>query len=997
MAPPSRVVVGAPHHLDLGATSPVEAIGRRFAAARSPGHRFAPKTKGGLTLKPRLVRTPRTTHAGTSPKKPGSPARGVEGAPNSPACCGCDAMGFERVELRCPRDLDPRPSWTLGDVLAELDALDATRQAAPPTPLKQLPDWATDGNTREKAFVMRIDDEESTDDEDDSGDESAAHALVANGSRFSCNLLESSDSEESEDGSYHLMEKRNLEKSILLDLEREHHLKVQEEVRNKLAALEVSHQNEIQRTFSAFARLQKYVESRKEVDKRLDVHFQRRIAEVLDKHLSNVQRDHEQKSQIVERRIKDDAAIEEAKKKEQAIKEEKIRQERARQEAEARQKEAAKLAAEARKTAFEAARKEAAENEIKSREAAAMQSSQSSQGSVTGPTMANRNEVTPELPGIKVFAVSSALEAESRRRALFDQVPGNINLSKEFIKYDRQIAKSISKLMPTTDSVRARATELIKALDGQDCPRPIACRIFANKIISIVKSRNTKDKTFGNLAFACGYVMLLVTNQVPDAMEYLLAEFHRVCIYTVPKHLHALNAQARNQDYYKLIGYQEENGQLESTESYLTYVVAYMKLYAAMIQTEIKGVQHPHGLAEGWKWLAVFLNALPATPATAYALHAFLKMAGYALHKKYGSQFMKILDVISRCFLPALKEHGSKMKTEAVNNLQNYLTDKIYLEEPEGQYLAQQLLSIPTSLKLHPTLANCKRCGGITLQLLAGKLLSETSFAKMAAPPLSLTSRVAGVFTTPAVEHSCSRRSCFRPRLLPSKRWNGVVRMGAVVGGGQEGEDEEMRQAKEQAAARRRWEALIREQKIKTLTPREAGYTFKLTDKALLDVRPSNERQKAWVKGSTWIPVFDVDTSADLSGLSKKATNFVEEKFSKDTNIILVCQKGLRSLAACEQLYNAGFENLFWVQGGLEATEEEDFEREGPQPFKLAAIGGVSEFFGWTDQQRAQAAKEGLGYRLLFTGRLVGALVLLDALFFGAQRIGPLLQELQSH
>jgi hypothetical protein len=57
-------------------------------------------------------------------------------------------------------------------------------------------------------------------------------------------------------------------------------------------------------------------------------------AEVLDKHLSMVQRDHEQKSQIVERRIRDDAALEEAKRKEQAIKEEKIRQERARQEAE---------------------------------------------------------------------------------------------------------------------------------------------------------------------------------------------------------------------------------------------------------------------------------------------------------------------------------------------------------------------------------------------------------------------------------------------------------------------------------------------------------------------------------------------------------------------------------------------------------------------------------------------------------------------------------------
>ncbi|KAF7084731.1 hypothetical protein CFC21_088274 [Triticum aestivum] len=288
----------------------------------------------------------------------------------------------------------------------------------------------------------------------------------------------------------------------------------------------------------------------------------------------------------------------------------------------------------------------------------------------------------------------------------------------------------------------------------------------------------------------------------------------------------------------------------------------------------------------------------------------------------------------------------------------------------------------------------------------------------MAAPPLSLARRVAGASSPAAAAHSSSRSRSFRPRLLPSKRWSGVVKMGAAVGGGQGGEEEETRQAKEMAAARKRWETLIREQKIKTLTPREAGYTFKLTDKVLLDVRPSNERQKAWVKGSTWVPVFDVDTSSDLNGLSKKAFNFmiggwwsgsstmsfnknfvqqVEEKFSKDTDIILVCQKGLRSIAAAEQLYNAGFENLFWVQGGLEAAEEEDFEREGSQPFKLAGIGGVSEFFGWTDQQRAQAAKEGWGYRLLFTGRLVGAIVLADALFVGAQSIGPLLQQLQPH
>jgi nucleoporin GLE1 len=51
----------------------------------------------------------------------------------------------------------------------------------------------------------------------------------------------------------------------------------QEEVRSKLSSLEVCHQNEIQRTVSAFARLQKDAESQKELDRRLDVLFQRRM------------------------------------------------------------------------------------------------------------------------------------------------------------------------------------------------------------------------------------------------------------------------------------------------------------------------------------------------------------------------------------------------------------------------------------------------------------------------------------------------------------------------------------------------------------------------------------------------------------------------------------------------------------------------------------------------------------------------------------------------
>ncbi|KAF3639763.1 Rhodanese-like domain-containing protein 11, chloroplastic [Capsicum annuum] len=151
------------------------------------------------------------------------------------------------------------------------------------------------------------------------------------------------------------------------------------------------------------------------------------------------------------------------------------------------------------------------------------------------------------------------------------------------------------------------------------------------------------------------------------------------------------------------------------------------------------------------------------------------------------------------------------------------------------------------------------------------------------------------------------------------------------------------------------YQSQIRDGKVKVLTPREAGYAIQLSNKMLLDVRPPMERKKAWVKGSTWIPIFDVDTSLEVGGwwsgipalsYNKQFLSNVEEEFAKDTDLIVACQKGLRSIAACEVLYNAGYCNLFWVQGGLEAAEEEDLEREGPQPFKFAGIGGLSEFLG---------------------------------------------------
>ncbi|RWW79547.1 hypothetical protein BHE74_00012151 [Ensete ventricosum] len=52
----------------------------------------------------------------------------------------------------------------------------------------------------------------------------------------------------------------------------------------------------------------------------------------------------------------------------------------------------------------------------------------------------------------------------------------------------------------------------------------------------------------------------------------------------------------------------------------------------------------------------------------------------------------------------------------------------------------------------------------------------------------------------------------------------------------------------------------IREQKVKVLTPREAGYAIQLSNKTLLDVRPSTEHEKVcvllnWLRARCYLPL----------------------------------------------------------------------------------------------------------------------------------------------
>ncbi|KAK3026051.1 hypothetical protein RJ639_042543 [Escallonia herrerae] len=595
------------------------------------------------------------------------------------------------LELRCPPSVEGiavnlQPDWSFDSLISELNSLEKKLNASSTFPLpfnKTRSRGFLDAKCNEsssRAFVMRVLDHYMPDAESDVGEEDHDRSLAAlAGRRFTFGDLCTSDSEDSEDelthgGQCHLMKKAGLVEGALSEITHEHQLSVTEEIRNEILALESKLMSENEKFALAQARIEKYIEARQEMERKFDLQYQPIIAEELDNHLTAVQRDREHRSQIEEKRIRDDAALEETKRKQKAV-------EKAQQEAEeARRQAEKKLAEEAKRAALAADRRAAEAAKEKERAATA--------------AAVARQEATVESKGVQPHT-SKEVNPPGCRKCM-EMVRKNEELgvgsNKDYRSHGMQIARRIKTITGTKESVRTKSGELIQIMKSP-CPQSISIAMFAEKVVSQCAN---PTGSFSNAVYAYCHVIVLVTSQVPTAMEILLAELNRVCIYTVPKY-YSQSGFVTKEAYYKAIGYQEEDGKMESPNSYVARLSSYMKLYGALVQTEVEGVQNYHGIKEGWAWLARFLNILPANLYTANALQAFLEMAGFALHRRYKSQFRKLLNIISCDFCNALRaasrERGDSRLNKVITGIQSYIESNQFLNEPKGRLLQGSLLS----------------------------------------------------------------------------------------------------------------------------------------------------------------------------------------------------------------------------------------------------------------------------------------------------------------
>lgn len=93
---------------------------------------------------------------------------------------------------------------------------------------------------------------------------------------------------------------------------------------------------------------------------------------------------------------------------------------------------------------------------------------------------------------------------------------------------------------------------------------------------------------------------------------------------------------------------------------------------------------------------------------------------------------------------------------------------------------------------------------------------------------------------------------------------------------------------------------------VRHLSTNELKDTLKDKNKQFVDVRTPGEYKANHIRGFQNIPLHVLTQQAD-------------QKLSKDKEVILICQSGMRSQKACRILKKKGFPNLVNVRGGMSA------------------------------------------------------------------------------
>ncbi|XP_068455006.1 mRNA export factor GLE1 isoform X2 [Clinocottus analis] len=170
-----------------------------------------------------------------------------------------------------------------------------------------------------------------------------------------------------------------------------------------------------------------------------------------------------------------------------------------------------------------------------------------------------------------------------------------------------------------------------------------------------VKQAEEEVASHHEAAFPIAVVASGVWELHPRVGELILAHLHKKCPYAVP-HYPPMKDGTTVEDYQRILGYRVDDFGVEGQDIFLKRMSGMIRFYAAIIQLRwpygSKQGSAPHGLNNGWRWLAQMLNMEPLADITATLLFDFLEVCGNALMKLYQSQFWKLILLLKDEYLP---------------------------------------------------------------------------------------------------------------------------------------------------------------------------------------------------------------------------------------------------------------------------------------------------------------------------------------------------------
>ncbi|XP_033131891.1 protein GLE1-like [Brassica rapa] len=175
------------------------------------------------------------------------------------------------LEPPCPRrvdgiSIDPEPNWNFDSLLSEIESVEKKLNVFPkfPQPFTQT---TLRMGRRGGGFVMHVSEDEiesDVDEESDEEEEEKDHSQICTkGKHFACDEL--------------YLSKMGLAESAPYEVINDDRTEVKEDIKSQVSVAETEMLQEIETFRSAIARTEKYKETRKEVEHKLDLQYQRKV------------------------------------------------------------------------------------------------------------------------------------------------------------------------------------------------------------------------------------------------------------------------------------------------------------------------------------------------------------------------------------------------------------------------------------------------------------------------------------------------------------------------------------------------------------------------------------------------------------------------------------------------------------------------------------------------------------------------------------------------